>query len=956
MPIDREYNNPEEEVEEVVEPEYIVNPYTIQYDSKAQSFFKGFAPKVTGFSGLAVAGVVTALTAGIGLAGIGGLALAGVAGAGALTSGYFAFSYGVDYTRCSKRALKNKKYPANNAIARDTTIDSESKKLVENILGVIKFVKSNENEAYKFVAALNELENDPNKKTIKVDGAEYSKGELKRRIKGFTRLAYKGTKYLMQAAGEVSEVVERYRTKTNLTPKEEGKKKARWYILNQISECVRDITSKRSGYNPYKGLIIDSLHKGCLIGGSDYANNQIRDIVAINDKNKTTELYFEMYERAMLEEIQSRMPQPKTREEILAEENQKLRQANESLQTDFEIAADVAYEATNEAEQANKKAGKYQKRYESAIQRGVNIRKKSQGQGRIIDALVKGYSELEEKYNALKGLEARVDELEIQVDEAAHESALWMDKAKSAESAMLNISQYANEIEKQRNSASKAAKNAKKTAKKRGQDLSKQGQKSATTIEDLNKQLLELTSKYDGLVEASDQILAEGALAENDAINAKAEIAKIEKLSKKLTQRLKIAGQRISELNTQKQIAQSGRTAVDSSISAQLQRSNKQHNAIARQLDATTEELNRTEELLDIAVEDAVSAQELNAQTVKVRDEFRNQGRLAGAKARRAQKKADRANERAEKANKRAEEANKRASDAQQKLTDLTKTADDILTEGAKAERRAEDEKARADYFAERAESAEDTVKAVYDFAKQSEDKAKLSNEEAKNQKAKAEQAEAEKAKLNKKAERLEKEVKTLEERVVLLLKANNANEELVHNLGWDNYKLQKQLAEVKYASEADQERIDDLLTRKQELKDMVENLQATLDEIQLKKEWNQYKMQLGRARSNLAKLVNKIQTRALVTIDLNPQNQSIVNVCDYMLGCIDIVKNIDLNEKDMDDILDIQNTLKILCDSVGKGMVKLPKDTVEKASLVVRNIEVTITKKTTHTFTVQSK
>ena len=393
MPIDNEYRREFEE-EELVEPEYIVNPYTIQYDTRTQSFFKGFAPKIAGFGGLAAASAVVALTAGIGVAGVAGIALTSVAGVGALTSGYFSLGYALDYRKCSKRTLKNTKGATPRNIIQDTSIDIQSKKLVENVLGVITFVKSKEAEAAKYVTALKTLKSNSKLKRINIDGDLYSKSELKKHIKGYTRLAYKGTKYLMQAAAEMSEVVEKYRVKGSLTPKEEGKKFARWYLLNQIGECVKQISSKREDYNPYKGLIIDSLHKGCLIGGSDYANNQIRDVVAINDRRETTKLYFEMYEREMLEEIQNRKPKPPTREERLEAENARLRREKDSLQNDYENAADVAYEAS-------KMADRNQKKYEGAVKRGLKLRTTKIEQERLIKSLVEKHNLLNEKSDKL---------------------------------------------------------------------------------------------------------------------------------------------------------------------------------------------------------------------------------------------------------------------------------------------------------------------------------------------------------------------------------------------------------------------------------------------------------------------------------------------------------------------------------------------------------------------------
>ena len=479
----------------------------------------------------------------------------------------------------------------------------------------------------------------------------------------------------------------------------------------------------------------------------------------------------------------------------------------------------------------------------------------------------------------------------------------------------------------ERNSASKAAKKYKQNDKKNRKNI------TITEIEngELAKQLQRLNTLYGELVEVSDMILADGVNAENMAEETQKELLEVQKTVESLGTRLSVASQRIEDLSKQKKLAEE----KGNELSEQLSRTSVLFSERAK-------ELQRTEELLEIAVEDAIKAEEMNESLTKVRSEYRKQGRLEAAKKRRATK--------------RAELATARANDAEQKLSDLTKVSDQILAHGAEAERRAEDEKARADYFETRVEDAEQSVTGVFNFAEEMRKRAEKEQQEVERVQQEKELLEKKNAKFEQKVVSIQAEISDLEEKFIALLREYNASAEIIHNLGWDNYKLRKRLVEVEYIGEIDQKYIADLLENKNQLEGMLEELTEKVEMIEAQKQWNIYRMNLGRVRKNLQKLVNKTQVRALVTIDLNPDNDKLIKVCDYVLGLVDVVKRVDLTEKDIDEIRDLQDMFERLVNSAGKGLVKLPKDTIKKASMVVRDIQITVEKKTKRNYIIQPK
>jgi len=158
-----------------------------------------------------------------------------------------------------------------------------------------------------------------------------------------------------------------------------------------------------------------------------------------------------------------------------------------------------------------------------------------------------------------------------------------------------------------------------------------------------------------------------------------------------------------------------------------------------------------------------------------------------------------------------------------------------------------------------------------------------------------------------------------------------------------DGYHAAKALADeiLEEGAKAERER--------EELKAKLATVEGTIEEAKEAKDDRTRKMQLGKARSDLNRLITNTQVRALVTIDKKSEDSELVKICDTILEFVDVAKGVDLSEKDINEINELKENFKALCKSVGGDkMVNLPKDVVEKATLTVRKLDVTLTKKTT--------
>ena len=315
MAIDREI-----EAIESATSEFDINTYTIRYDSKAKRFFKGFAPKVA--SGAAIS---TAIFAGLGVATIftGGLGLGLAAAAG----GSVAIGTAI------QTAYSGIVYGRNAARSRFKALGVGGK---EDDAGTIGLVEEYEKKAYGYTQM---LENHPSDKTFVLsDGATYSRRDLKRRIKECEDIVYHGLKYLLDQGLYISEQITALNKKVNLTENEEDKLAKYWDVLDRIGGCVAVITSQRTEFNPYKSLIIGAIQDGCLLG-NDYQNNQIKAVAASRDYDRAAELYSNMYEKPLLENIRKeRQATLELSEQIKADNKHVVRTRKELIKHDRDIS------------------------------------------------------------------------------------------------------------------------------------------------------------------------------------------------------------------------------------------------------------------------------------------------------------------------------------------------------------------------------------------------------------------------------------------------------------------------------------------------------------------------------------------------------------------------------------------------------------------------------------------
>lgn len=352
--------------------EYAINPYTIQYDSKTKRFFKGFAPKA-GWGGLVTAtifGAATIATGGIAAATVGIVAGTSVALGALATTAYS----GIVYRR-------------NAAKSRFKALGIGGK---EDSVGTIGVVQEYENYAYKYVKM---MEDNPSQtKFILEDGRSYSRRDLKKRIKENEDMAYHGLKYLLEQGTFTSRQLERLRQKINLTPREEDAMAKYWDVMDRISQCVKQVTSKRTKFNPYKALIIDAMQDGCLLGDLRQ-NNEIRKIKALNNKDMTTKLYFEMYEKHLLESEKAKVP---AKPPITKREYDQLKRDNKNLED--QLTAEQAKSEKLEAKYASEQT-KHKKATEMALKQRS---KKRDAENRIADMEAESQAQAEKLENENK--------------------------------------------------------------------------------------------------------------------------------------------------------------------------------------------------------------------------------------------------------------------------------------------------------------------------------------------------------------------------------------------------------------------------------------------------------------------------------------------------------------------------------------------------------------------------
>lgn len=283
--------NETEQADDIAE-EYVINPNTIKYDSRIKAYLKAHLPH-------AIAAPLTsaaAIAAGASLifTGVGSVATI-VAGAAALGGAGASIFTGIDTREVSQAPYKKM-----------------------GIETVMYNITEAEKDAYELTQKLHEVQNSKEKKIV-IDDEEYSARALKKRIKGYESKAYAGIKYLTKQGTILSEKIVEIATKEHnkvaITDKERRVKEEYINTLYRFNECITEVISRRTEHNPYKGLIIDAISNGCLLGKNTY-ENEVLYKASTYGKQKVKQHYFELFEEKLLTEATNyKSPEQRLREE-----------------------------------------------------------------------------------------------------------------------------------------------------------------------------------------------------------------------------------------------------------------------------------------------------------------------------------------------------------------------------------------------------------------------------------------------------------------------------------------------------------------------------------------------------------------------------------------------------------------------------------------------------------------
>lgn len=288
----------------------------IKYDSHLQRVLKNHTPRISGGAavGVTVAAVVGApLVIAGAFAGAGVLALAGV-GAVAVGTGVTA---GNHYF--------------NKAVFRKTFKRLEGEE--ENLTAIVEYINEYDNSAKVYRELLN---NHQGEKTVPITDengvVQHVKvSKVKKWIKENEEITYNGLKYLYDKAFVYSNELRDYLSQKKLNDKQQNSVNELYDKLAIIGEATVYATIDRTDYNPYKKLIIDTLHNGCLIGvkkelrryvTNDKINKQIEAVRGEKDIEKVKELYSAVYETAAFRKLQEREEERKKAQEATNEDYQ----------------------------------------------------------------------------------------------------------------------------------------------------------------------------------------------------------------------------------------------------------------------------------------------------------------------------------------------------------------------------------------------------------------------------------------------------------------------------------------------------------------------------------------------------------------------------------------------------------------------------------------------------------
>ena len=143
--------------------------------------------------------------------------------------------------------------------------------------GTIALIRQREKEALEMIEMLKEAPE--SQKEFEYNGKKFSKRAFKREISEVEDVVYHGLKFVLEEALNLSSKINKLIKKRNTSGLDSSEENALLQAENmrlRIVRCVRYMTENRDDYNPYKNLIVEYLHKGCLLGKDDEENRQIK--------------------------------------------------------------------------------------------------------------------------------------------------------------------------------------------------------------------------------------------------------------------------------------------------------------------------------------------------------------------------------------------------------------------------------------------------------------------------------------------------------------------------------------------------------------------------------------------------------------------------------------------------------------------------------------------------------
>lgn len=900
MAIDREI-----ELIQEANNQYEINTYTIKYDSKTKKFFKGFGPKVAS-GALLSASIFAGLGAVALTGGLAGVGIGAIAGASAgLGTAIQTVSSGIVYAR-----------NASQSRFKALGIGGE-KDLNGGKTGTIGLVEKYEERVNEYSG---QLASKPHTDPIQLDdGAYYSRRDLKKRIKEKEDIIYNALKYLLKQGLHLSDNINALRKKEYLTDYETEALAKYRRVMDRIAECVESVASSRLEFNPYKNLIIDGIKKGCLLGDTDYQNNQIRSVAASNDKELAIKLYSNIYEKPLLDKLRKERKNLREQAALINEENKKVvKVRKELIEEDNNISKIKAEnrELAKKIVQLNDYqvllgiAGNIAK----VLPEELNIEKTT------LNSLIAEFKKSIEQENA-EEITAHKDALDVMVKDV-HIKLIKIYIGKGKKSLAERYKNLFNQYE-QENMALKAnLEMAEDEAEMAAQGWYEAEQRA-------NKQ----TKKYEGAVKRGAKQRAERKYWKDRAEDAEATVSVLFDSNEELLEEKDYLQERSEDIENKF-------NEIEQQLSQQKQKSKRGGRKVSRIIAQMIADRRFSDERIE----------DLEAYNDKLIDD--------NAEVTEKLVKAKKTNKNLSKTNKKLTKTVAEKNFEIEMLEDAVELAQDVAYDTHTQKVRLQKTNDLAGTFLDGVMLANDELQAEL-----ADEKTKRTTAE---KKTKSTEKELKKAKNTVKKQTqdirdLERNVNKLEDDVnafvvaqgeniqqIIGLQADNQrleteskqNATLAENLAWDLRKTQKELASVQSERDSHKARAD-------ELEEKFDSARKELDQIKEKglenatrKEIDDYfnyiKMQSGKLKNLILKKVDNLEQRVMLT-----KETSLSQHLDDVLGIVDTARKIDFDEKELEDLQETYDNLKLIYDAQDKWLVKLPKTTRNKITKVIDGIEV---------------